>query len=218
MSTSAEYALRGGGTATLRALPYSDPVAQDLVEQVQQEYVLRYGGRDEAVVDPLEFEPPTGLFLVAEVEGVPAGCGAWRVHEPGVAEIKRVYVAPFFRRRGLAQVIVDALEGSAVQAGHRSVVLNSGHRQPEALALYAARGYRPVAGYGVYATAPGAVFLGKDLPACATAADGLTLGFGGDAASPSSTVDGGTVVADTDAPISDADGVPLATGERSWES
>jgi GNAT superfamily N-acetyltransferase len=74
-----------------------------------------------------------------------------------------VYVAPNFRRRGLAQLIVAELEGSAAGAGHRSVVLNTGDRQPEALALYANLGYRPVAGYGIYACAPGAVFLGKDL-------------------------------------------------------
>jgi hypothetical protein len=42
-------------------------------------------------------------------------------------------------------------------------VLNSGDRQPEALAMYARRGYRPTPGYGVYADSPGAVFLGKDL-------------------------------------------------------
>jgi predicted N-acetyltransferase YhbS len=70
---------------------------------------------------------------------------------------------PAFRRRGLAQLIVDALERSAAQAGHRSVVLNTGGRQPEALGLYAQLGYGPVAGYGVYACAPDAVFLGKDL-------------------------------------------------------
>ena len=147
----------------LRAVGYADPVAQHLVERVQQEYVLRYGGRDAAVVDPAEFTPPAGLFLVAEVDGVPAGCGAWRVHEPGVAEVKRVYVEPAFRWQGLAQLLMAALEESAAAAGCRSVVLNSGSRQPEALALYAALGYTSAPGYGVYADAPGAVFLGKRL-------------------------------------------------------
>ena len=164
MCTSAELVLRDGAVARLRPLPYQDPVAQDLVEQVQQEYVSRYGGRDGAVVDPAEFEPPAGIFLVAEVDGLPAGCGAWRLHEPGVVEIKRVYVAPSFRRRGLAQAIVGALETTAAQAGSRSVVLNTGDRQPEALALYTALGYRPVPGFGLYASSPLAVFLGKDLP------------------------------------------------------
>jgi GNAT superfamily N-acetyltransferase len=179
MSTSAEARLRDGRAVVLRAVPYEDPVARELVARVQQEYVVRYGGPDEAVVDPAEFRPPAGLFLVAEVEGVPAGCGAWREHGDGhhgdshhgdgVVEIKRVYVEPAFRRLGLAQVVVAALECSAVAAGHRAAVLNSGNRQPEALALYASRGYTPVPGYGIYAGEAGAVFLGKDLTGIAAA-------------------------------------------------
>jgi GNAT superfamily N-acetyltransferase len=168
MSTSAERSwgrsrLRDGTVATLRPLPYDDPLAQYLVERVQQEYVRRYGGRDDAVVEPGEFLPPRGVFLVAESDGVPAGCGAWRALAPGVAEIKRVYVEPVFRRRGLARWIAAALEDGAARAGHGAVVLNTGNEQPEALALYANLGYRPVSGYGVYACAPDAVFLGKDL-------------------------------------------------------
>ncbi|TFV45465.1 GNAT family N-acetyltransferase [Blastococcus sp. TF02A-35] len=165
MSTSAEHVLRDGSVATLRALPYDDPLSQALVEAVQQEYVVRYGGRDAAPVDPADFLPPEGLFLVAEVDGEPAGCGAWRVYPPGGVEIKRVYVAPAFRRRGLAQVVMAELEATAARAGHRSVVLNTGEKQPEAVALYAALGYVPVPGYGVYACSPDAVFLGKDLVA-----------------------------------------------------
>jgi GNAT superfamily N-acetyltransferase len=160
---TAEGVLRDGVAVRLTELPYDDPVAQDLVERVQLEYVARYGGRDEAVVDPAEFLPPAGLFLVAEVDGAPAGCGAWRALPTGEAEIKRVYVEPAFRRRGLAQLIVAELEDGAARAGHGSVVLNTGKEQPEALALYARLGYTPVTGYGVYACAPGAVFLGKEL-------------------------------------------------------
>jgi GNAT superfamily N-acetyltransferase len=165
MSTSAERSvlLRDGTTARLRPLPYDHPVAHYLVEQVQAEYVQRYGGRDAAAVEPDEFLPPRGVFLVAEVDGVPAGCGAWRALSPGVAEIKRVYVEPGFRRRGLAQQVVAGLEDGAARAGHRSVVLNTGQEQPEALALYGQLGYEPVTGYGIYACAPGAVFLGKDV-------------------------------------------------------
>jgi GNAT superfamily N-acetyltransferase len=164
MSTSAEAVLRDGRPVRLRAVPYEDPVARALVARVQQEYVARYGGPDEAAVDPAEFRPPAGLFLVAEVDGVPAGCGAWRRHGPGVVEAKRVYVEPGFRRVGLARVLMTALEESAAASGHRAVVLNSGTRQPEALALYRALGYVPVPGYGVYAGARGAVFLGRRLP------------------------------------------------------
>jgi GNAT superfamily N-acetyltransferase len=165
MSTSAEAVLRNGSVASLRPLPYDDPLAQHLIEQVQQEYVRRYGGRDAAKVEPAEFLPPRGLFLVAEVDGVPAGCGAWRALPSGQAEIKRVYVEPAFRRRGIAQLVVAALEVGAAAAGHAEVVLNTGREQPEALGLYAELGYRPVPGYGTYACAPGAVFLGKALTA-----------------------------------------------------
>ena len=172
MSTSPELApggrgrrepLRDGTVVLLRGVPYDDPVARDLVARVQQEYVERYGGPDAAVVDPAEFLPPAGLFLAASVGDEPAGCGAWRVHAPGVVEVKRVFVAPAFRRRGLAELIMSTLEGSAARAGHREVVLNTGRRQPEALALYDRLGYRPVPGYGVYAGERGAVFLGKAL-------------------------------------------------------
>jgi GNAT superfamily N-acetyltransferase len=158
MSTSAEE-LR------LRAVGYADPVARRLVERVQQEYVVRYGGPDAAVVDPAEFSPPLGRFLVAELDGVPAGCGGWRALGDGRAELKRMYVEPHARRRGVARTLLTELERSAAAAGQRQLVLNSGPQQPEALALYARAGYAPVAGFGVYADEPGAVFLGKDLTA-----------------------------------------------------
>lgn len=160
---TSERRLPDGRSVLLRAVPYDDAEAQRLVLRVQREYVQRYGGPDGAVVDPAEFRPPEGLFLVADVDGAPAGCGAWRMHAPGVVEIKRVYVEPAWRRLGLAALIVDVLEETATAAGHRSAVLNTGVRQPEALGLYAALGYRPVPGYGLYAESPGAVFLGKDL-------------------------------------------------------
>ncbi|MEU2349280.1 GNAT family N-acetyltransferase [Modestobacter sp. NPDC049651] len=161
MSTSAEV--------TFRQVGYADPVAQRLVEAVQQEYVVRYGGRDDAVVDPAEFTAPLGWFVVAEVDGVPAGCAGWRVHpygdDPGVVELKRMYVEPAFRGQGLAKLLLAETERTAAAAGHHRVVLNTGHRQPEAISLYERAGYRPVPGYGVYAAAPDAVFLGKDLTA-----------------------------------------------------
>lgn len=163
-SGPAERRLADGSTALLRLVPFEDPVAQALVARVQQEYVVRYGGPDGAAVDPEEFRPPAGAFMIAEVDGRPAGCGAWRVHAVRTVEVKRMYVEPAFRRRGLARVLLAELERSAAAAGHRSVVLNTGLRQPEALALYEAVGYRPVPGYGLYADSPTAVFLGRDLP------------------------------------------------------
>jgi GNAT superfamily N-acetyltransferase len=163
MSTSAE--LRDGTRVELRITAYDSPVAQDLIARVQQEYVVRYGGPDAAVVDAAEFAFPAGIFLVAFVGDVAAGCGGWRVLEPGQVEVKRVFVDPAFRRRGLAEVLMAALEDSAARAGHREIVLNTGPEQPEALVLYDRLGYRPVSGFGVYACTEGAIFLGRPLTA-----------------------------------------------------
>jgi GNAT superfamily N-acetyltransferase len=163
MSTSAE--LRDGTPVELRITAYDSAVAQELVARVQQEYVVRYGGPDAAVVDPGEFALPAGVFFVAYVGGVAAGCGGWRVLAPGQVEVKRVFVERAFRRRGLAEVLMAALEDSAAAAGSAEIVLNTGPEQPEALALYARLGYRPVPGFGVYACTEGAIFLGKRLAA-----------------------------------------------------
>lgn len=170
MRTSGDLPVGPGTTGlTLRPAGLEDPVVVELVEAVQQEYVVRYGGRDQMVVRPGDVLPPEGLFLVAEIDGRPAGCGAWRRHGyagagEGTVELKRMYVAPWARRRGVAAAVLAELERTAAAAGHTRVVLNSGDRQPEALALYARAGYTPVPGYGVYAGAPEAVFLGKQLP------------------------------------------------------
>ena len=95
-----------------------------------------------------------------------------RRHAAEVVEIKRMYVAPAHRRLGLAQLILAELEASAARSGFRAVVLNSGLAQPEALALYAAAGYRPATPYGLYAGSRSAVFLGKVLGTEAAEQDG----------------------------------------------
>jgi GNAT superfamily N-acetyltransferase len=139
---------------------YDHPDAVALIADVQQEYVVRYGGEDSTPVDPAEFAPPDGLFLVAYVDGTPAACGGWRAHGTD-AELKRMYVAPAFRGRGLARAVLAELERTAGEAGFRRVILESGQRQPEALALYRSSGYEPVPSFGVYADSPEAVHLGK---------------------------------------------------------
>jgi GNAT superfamily N-acetyltransferase len=146
----------------LRAVRYDDPVAVALVEAVQQEYVVRYGGPDETPVDPAQFAPPAGLFLVAELDGVPAGCGGWRSHGTD-AELKRMFTVAEMRGKGVARAVLAELERTAAEAGHTRVVLESGARQPEAIALYAASGYEPIAPFGFYRCSPEAVHLGKVL-------------------------------------------------------
>jgi len=142
---------------------YDDPDVARMVEEVQAEYVLRYGGPDETKVDAAEFAPPDGLFLVGLLGGVPVATGGWRRLADGRAEIKRMYVSASARRQGLSRRLLAELERTAAAAGFRQVVLNTGPAQPEAVALYEQSGYLPVPPFGHYACHPNALFFGKAL-------------------------------------------------------
>ena len=138
-----------------------EPDARTLIDLVQGEYVIRYGGRDEAPIDVGEFMPPDGLFLVARIDGAPAGCGGWRALGDGRAEIKRMFTAAGHRNRGVARAVLAELERTAAAAGMEELVLETGTVQPEAIALYESSGYRPIDGFGYYAGRPLSRSFGK---------------------------------------------------------
>ncbi|GAA4440621.1 GNAT family N-acetyltransferase [Actinokineospora soli] len=148
----------------IRGYDHRDSAA--LIAEVQQEYVVRYGGPDESPVDPVEFAPPLGLFLVGYADvgagEVAVATGGWRSHGEH-AEIKRMYVTPAARGRGYAKRMLAELETRARDAGHRRLILETGLKQPEAVALYRAAGYTDVPAFGHYADAPLSVHLGKAL-------------------------------------------------------
>ena len=150
---------------TLREEPYDGPVAQSLIDAVQQEYVVRYGGPDTAPVDPAEFAPPAGRFLVGYVgaEAV-ASCGLRRVGTD-VVEIKRMYVAPEWRGRGLSRQMLARLEQIAASLGADRIVLETGLQQPEAMRLYETSGYERIEGYGHYKCTERSVSYGKRISA-----------------------------------------------------
>ncbi|HET9501748.1 MAG TPA: GNAT family N-acetyltransferase [Marmoricola sp.] len=141
--------------------PITHPDAALLVEQVQGEYVARYGGRDDTPIEPGYFEEPAGAFFVGYLDGVPVASGAWRRRtdvsfgdSTASAEVKRMYVAPPARRRGLARRMLTHLEETARDSGAEVMVLETGLRQPEAIRLYTSAGYVPIAGFGFYRDAP----------------------------------------------------------------
>ena len=117
-----------------------------------------------AEVDPAQVEPPLGVFVVARLDGEPVACGAVRRHADGVAEVKRVWVDPSARGRGIARALMARLEAEAVALGYRQLRLETGLRQPESIALYTALGYRRRAPYGRYADSPLSVCFERDLP------------------------------------------------------
>jgi GNAT superfamily N-acetyltransferase len=84
--------------------------------------------------------------------------------EPGVGEIKRMYVCPAARGLGIGRAVLDALEAEARALGLTRLVLETGVRQPEAIALYERVGYARIAAFGEYVDSPLSVCMGKDLP------------------------------------------------------
>lgn len=151
-------------------VPYDHPDAAKLMAEVQLEYVALYGDEDSTPLDPAQFEPPLGLFLVGYLDNVPVASGAWRAHdesepafEPGDVEFKRMYVATSVRGRGFARAILAELERTAFAAGRRRAVLMTGLKQPEAIALYRSSGYREIPNFGLYKDEPDCICFGKAL-------------------------------------------------------
>ncbi len=155
----------------IEQVPVSHPDAQLLIEAVQQEYVVRYGGRDDTPMDHAELEPPSGAFFVGYLDDRPVATGAWRFRDDvsrlgsvRPAEVKRMYVALAARRRGLARLMLTHLEDSARAAGADVMVMETGTAQPEAMALYLAAGYEPVEPFGHYRDSPRNRCYGRRLP------------------------------------------------------
>ena len=156
----------------IRRVPYDHPDAVKLDAAVQAEYDTRYGdGGDATPMDPADFRPPNGIYLIAyDALGVPVASGGWRVQDAneegnrdGDAELKRMYVVEEMRGRGLARRILAALEEDARAAGRVRMVLETGTKQPEAIALYTSSGYEPCEKFGYYRFHEESLCYAKDL-------------------------------------------------------
>ena len=115
-------------------------------------------------LEPEEVAGGRGAFFIVYHEGTPVGCGALRLIDSESAELKRMYIAPVMRGKGLGRHLVAALEAEARALGVRRLVLETGVRQAAALALYRATGFQPIPLYGEYCLSPDtSVCLGKEL-------------------------------------------------------
>jgi GNAT superfamily N-acetyltransferase len=97
---------------------------------------------------PADFAPPGGVCLVGFTpDGTPLAVGAVKRLDDEVGEIKRMYVAPAGRSRGVARLLLEALEEAARGLGYSRARLDTGPRQPHARALYLSAGYREIPDY-----------------------------------------------------------------------
>jgi putative acetyltransferase len=140
-------------------------VAYRLIEALNAELSAQYPepGATHFRLDAEEVAADKGAFLVGYLDGKPVACGAIRCIDAGVAEVKRMYVIPAARGRGFSRSILMALEDSARKLGIRRLVLETGPRQREALALYRRSGFVAIAPFGEYAHSELSLCMAKDL-------------------------------------------------------
>ena len=145
LTADASQALIGALNAELRAL-YPEP------------------GANHFGLKPAQVSGQSGVFLVISLNGTPVGCGAVRLIAPDTGELKRMYVAPAVRGKGLGRRLIAALEAEARALGARRLVLETGTRQTAAITLYRATGFRPIPLYDEYCRSPEtSLCFGKEL-------------------------------------------------------
>jgi len=149
----------------LRREQLSSQSATKLVSALNTELRGRYPDPRDCHFDLSEDDvaPGRGVFIVASERGVDIGCGAVRLLDDGRAELKRLFVAPAFRGQRIAPKLLDFLESEARFLGASRIVLATGIRSPEALALYRRAGYVPIDNFDPYEESVAIVCMGKDL-------------------------------------------------------
>jgi GNAT superfamily N-acetyltransferase len=112
--------------------------------------------------------PTADAFLIARIDGVAIGCGAVRFIDAITAEVKRMYVAPSARGGGVGREIVRALEVFAREQGAQRLVLETGPKQLEAIALYENLGFAVTPCWGQYINGKNSICYEKVLPSKGT--------------------------------------------------
>jgi len=139
----------------IEAAAWDDADVQRLTTDQQVEVRARYGGKDEPGAHPSADD--VAVVLVARDDaGTALACGALRELPDGSAEVKRMYVVPAARGRGVSKAVLAGLEDAARGRGWTTLRLETGPLQPEAVGLYRAAGYAEIGAFGEYAGDPDA--------------------------------------------------------------
>jgi len=139
--------------------------ATELIRDLSEELARRYDFEEDGSGNfrPEDVLGPRAGFLIGWIGGTAAACGAFRVMEPEVAEVKRMFVRPEYRGCGFSKAILNELERRARECGYSKVRLETGNRQPEAIALYQRSGYRRIPNFGIYQKVESSLCFEKDL-------------------------------------------------------
>jgi putative acetyltransferase len=134
----------------VRRTTFSDPTLRPLILELDAE-LHRIYDRVQDAYDDFNLLPPDTRTVIALDGETPLACGGFKQLDDTTVEIKRVFVSPHARRRGIASTIMDALETWARELGATTALLETGYLQHEAIALYERLGYTRTAAFGPYA-------------------------------------------------------------------
>lgn len=150
---------------SIRQVDPRSHAAMSLMRDMMKEESLRYSelGEHSDSFSPAEVLEANSAFVIAYINEQPVGCGALRRMDSERAEIKRMYVVPAVRRQGMGRAILRELERRALQFQYRAVRLETGNRQPEAIALYESEGFCRIPAFGEYLGDPVSVCFEKQL-------------------------------------------------------
>jgi GNAT superfamily N-acetyltransferase len=147
---------------TIKRIDSSSNDFQSLVKCLDLELNSRYGALQSQYIDYNRIEALDTVVIVY-IDEVPAGCGCFKAFHETSVEIKRMFVRPEYRGKGLAGMILSELEQWAAEKGYSMSVLETGIGQPEAIRLYSKNGYVRTSNYGQYAGNPNSCCMSKRL-------------------------------------------------------
>ena len=148
---------------TLVRTDSSDPHFISLVKRLDADLANR-DGKDHAFYAQFNKIDAIKHVVVAYENDKPVGCGSIKEFSPDAVEVKRMYVVPERRKKGIAVSILSELERWAKELSYKKCVLETGKKQPEAIALYIGRGYKRIANYGQYAGIENSICFEKGIP------------------------------------------------------
>jgi len=134
----------------------------DLVKELDADLAVR-DGKDREFYNQFNKLDSIKHVIVAYENDTPAGCGAIKHYSADTMEVKRMFVPLTLRGKGIASLVVNELEKWAMELGYNKCILETGKRQPEAIALYKKNGYVQIPNYGQYAGIENSVCFNKEL-------------------------------------------------------
>jgi putative acetyltransferase len=138
------------------------PDFSQLVRKLNADLSARYG-EVQKQYDQYNNVDAIDTVVVLYVDTIPIGCGCFKKYSTDTVEIKRMFVEPSFRGKGLSKIILQELEKWAAEKGYKKAVLETAKKQPEAIGLYTTLGYERIPNYGPYITMPASICFCKAL-------------------------------------------------------